>query len=399
MSDTSKYKELGVDPGKSNVRKIFTKYINNDFPDAFVNIVIDPEDPETVFTMHMDGDGSKIVQRVLHYKETGDASIFQGAVDDALSMNTGDIAASGFITGKWVITDVININALDVPKEIIMEQIAKRFSELIDIYRENGFKKFYFLGGETADLPTQISSMVFDVGIYARTKKNEIISGNVMPGDKIFGFASDGKASWEKTENSGIMSNGVTLARIELMDKRYAEKYPFLNNDKCAYRGKYQLNDKPALLNGVTVSEAILSPTRQWAIVIKKIFDKLKAKNKLSSLHGISMNTGGGVTKIGHVGKGIIYKKNISYVPPIFKLIKEESGESWKNMFETFNCGIGIDVVVKDDPTVKQILNEVSEEIGIACYDLGVCEKKSDLNNRIELNTPDGKFNYDVINF
>ena len=109
MSKTSKYKELGVDPGKSSVRKIFTKYIANDYPDAFVNIVTDPEDSESVFTMHMDGDGSKIVQRVLHYLETGDATIFQGAVDDAISMNTGDIAASGFITGKWVITDVINI--------------------------------------------------------------------------------------------------------------------------------------------------------------------------------------------------------------------------------------------------------------------------------------------------
>ena len=393
MSNTSKYKELGVDPGKSNVRKIFIKYIANDYPDAFVNIVTDPENIGNVFTMHTDGDGSKIVQRVLHYLETGDATIFQGAVDDAISMNTGDIAASGFITGKWVVTDVININAMNIPKDIIMEQVAKRFSELINIYKENGFDMFYFLGGETADLPTQISSMVFDVGIYARTEKKNIVAGNVRPGDKIYGFASNGKASWEDTDNSGMMSNGVTLARIDLMHRKYAEKYPFLNNKECAYRGKYKINDKPKILNGMTVSEAILSPTRQWAIVIKRIVEKLKEKNKLSLLHGISMNTGGGATKIGHVGSGILYKKIMPKVPPIFKLIKEESGDSWRNMFETFNCGVGIDVVGGNNPEFRKILKEVSEEVHVKMFDLGICEQFKGEKNKVEIETPYGFFN------
>ena len=393
MSNTSKYKELGVDPGKTNVRKVFTKHIANDYPDAFVNIVTDPENPESVFTMHMDGDGSKIVQRVLHYLETGDAAIFQGAVDDAISMNTGDIAASGFITGKWVVTDVININAMNIPKDIIMEQVARRFSELINIYKEKGFDMFYFLGGETADLPTQVSSMVFDVGIYARTEKKNIIAGNVKPGDKIYGFASDGRAVWEKEDNSGMMSNGVTLARVDLMHQKYAEKYPFLNNKECAYRGKYKINDKPKILNGMAVSEAILSPTRQWAIVIKGIVEKLKEKNLLSMLHGISMNTGGGATKIGHVGSGILYKKTMPKVPPIFKLIQEESGDSWRNMFETFNCGIGIDVVGEDNLEFRKILKEVSEEVSVKLFDLGVCEQLKGEKNKVEIETQYGFFN------
>jgi len=393
MTETSKYKELGVDPGKSNVRKIFTKYITNDYPDAFVNIVTDPENPEQVFTMHMDGDGSKIVQRVLHYLETGDATIFQGAVDDAVSMNTGDIAASGFITGKWVITDVININAMNIPKDIIMEQVAKRFKELIDIYNKNGFDMLYFLGGETADLPTQISSMVFDVGIYARTEKNNIVAGNVKPGDKIYGFASDGRARWENADNSGMMSNGVTMARIDLMNKKYAEKYPFLNNKACAYRGKYQINERPEILNTMTVSEAILSPTRQWAIVIKRIIKKLKEKNKLSLLHGISMNTGGGATKIGHIGSGILYRKTMPVVPPIFKLIKDESGESWRNMFETFNCGVGIDIVGGDNKEFRKILEEISKEVHVKMFDLGICDQYEGEKNKVELETPYGFFN------
>ncbi len=389
----SKYKELGVDPAKSVVRKTFTKYIANDYPQAFVNIVVDRHNPDKVFTMHMDGDGSKIVQRVLHYLETKDETIFQGAVDDAISMNTGDIAASGFVDGKWLITDVININALNLPKDIIMQQIARRFGDLFDIYKQHNFSELYFLGGETADLPTQIFSMVFDVGIQAETGKENIIAGNVRPGDKIYGFASDGQAVWEEKENSGIMSNGVTLARIELMDKSYSQKYPFLSSDDNPYRGKYRVDDRPEILGGMTVSEAILSPTRQWAIVIKMIIDELKKRGQLNLLHGISMNTGGGATKIGHVGKGILYRKKMPAVPPIFQLIQEESGEVWRNMFETFNCGVGIDVVGEDSSEFAEVMEIVSEQIGIRKYDLGICEKNNDVSNRIVLETSYGVFN------
>lgn len=389
----NKYKELGVDPAKSVVRKTFTKYIANDYPQAFVNIIVDKHNPDKVFTMHMDGDGSKVVQRVLHYLETKDETIFQGAVDDAVSMNTGDIAASGFVDGKWLITDVININALNLPKGIIMQQIAKRFGDLFDIYKQNNFQEIYFLGGETADLPTQISSMVFDVGIQAETGKENIIAGNVRPGDKIYGFASDGRASWEEKENSGIMSNGVTLARIELMDKSYSQKYPFLSSKKNPYRGKYKVNDKPEILGGVTVSEAILSPTRQWAIVIKIIIDELKKRNQLSLLHGISMNTGGGATKISHVGKEILYRKKMPAVSPIFQLIQEESGETWRNMYETFNCGVGIDVVGEDSSEFAEVMKIVSERTGIQKYDLGICEKNDNDSNKIVLETPYGIFN------
>ncbi len=393
MDKTSKYKQLGVDPAKSVVRKTFSQYIANDYPRAFVNIIINPHNPDQVFTMHMDGDGSKIVQRVLHYLETKDKTVFQGAVDDAISMNTGDIAASGFVEGKWLITDVININALNLPKDIIMQQIAKRFGSLFNIYNQYGFQDLYFLGGETADLPTQISSMVFDVGIQAETEKRNIIAGNVQPGDKIYGFASDGQAIWEEKENSGIMSNGVTLARIELMDKVYSQKYPFLSGKKSPYKGKYKIDDKPEILGGMTVSEAILSPTRQWAIVIKVIINELRKRNKLNLLHGISMNTGGGATKIGHIGQGIIYRKNMPEVSPIFQLVQKESGETWRNMFETFNCGVGIDVVGEDNPEFNEVMEIVSEQTGIRKYNLGACEENNSASNKIILETPYGIFN------
>ncbi|HRY82905.1 MAG TPA: hypothetical protein P5232_04385 [Candidatus Moranbacteria bacterium] len=392
MKKINKYKELGIDAGKKNVRKIFKKNISNDYPSAFVNIVHDPEIAGTVFTQHMDGDGSKIVQRILHYFETKDPTIFQGAVDDAISMNTGDIAASGFLFGKWVITDVININAKNLPKEIIMKQIALRISDLMGLYKKNGFDMNYFLGGETADLPTQVQSMVFDVSIYARAKETEIISGEVEAGDIIYGFASDGKAKWEKNNNSGIMSNGVTLARIELMSKEYSKKYPFLSNGKSGYRGKFKVNDKPKILEGMTVSEAILSPTRHWAIVIKKIAEKLKEKGIFSMLHGISMNTGGGATKISHVGKGIIYKKKMPMPPSIFQFIQSESGVTWEEMFQDFNCGIGIDIVGENNIKFKKALKEVAKEVHIELFELGICEANKNFENKVILDTPYGIF-------
>lgn len=395
----SKYAELGVDAGKTSVRKIFGKYVVNHFPQAFVNIVIDPFDPDIVFTQHMDGDGSKFVQRLLVYLETGDIGVIGGAVDDAFEMNMGDIAASGFVGGTITVTDVINIKNIEklVPKDLILEQVAIRFEELINLYRQFGFN-IVFLGGETADLPDQVRSVVFDVALHARTKKSDIITGETFPGDKIWGFASDGQAKWEQGKNSGIMSNGLTLARTSLMWEGYTEKYPFLVREGGQYQGKYLVGEMSDHLD-MPVSDAVMSPTRLWSIVIKIIIDKLRSRKALYLLHGVSMNTGGGATKIGHVGKGIVYKKKMPNPPGIFQLIHRESGEKWKDMFKGFNCGVGIDLVGKDSPIIEDVLKEVSEENGIACYELGVCEKKPGLNNRVELDTSNGKFEYDVINF
>lgn len=192
---TSKYAQLGVDAAKANVRRIFGRIVRSDFPGAFVNIARDPETPGGVFTMHADGDGSKLVQRALHYLETGDKQVFQGAVDDAFSMNTGDIAACGFVFDRWVFTQILNINGLNVPKELIMEQIALRVESLLSLYRSYGFKMTYFMGGETADLPDQVNSAVYDVAVYAEAQETDLIRGNVQPGDVIYGFASDGQAA------------------------------------------------------------------------------------------------------------------------------------------------------------------------------------------------------------
>jgi phosphoribosylformylglycinamidine cyclo-ligase len=394
---SSQYQELGVDPHKANVKKIFAALINNDFPGAFVNIIRDPDVPGQVLTQHQDGDGSKFIQRLLHYDKTKDLSVFYGAADDALAMNSGDIAASGFVFGKWLITDVLNLNLEPEIKEDVMKAIAWRFIELRKIYADHGFNNLFFLGGETADLRDQVRSAVFDVGITAWAQEKDLILGNTRPGDRIYGFASDGQAIWEKEPNSGIMSNGLTLARKCLMSSHYNEEYPQLKRDGDFYAGDYFYNDGSSLLKNMTVGEAIISPTRQWPILIRQIMLNLKAKNALHLLHGVSLNTGGGATKIKNVGVGgMCYSKLMPPPPPIFRLIQNMSGEDWQHMYEDFNMGVGIDVVGEDNPIFEAALKKAGADTNIALYKLGYVRKNaySDSENKVVLEGNLGTWEY-----
>jgi len=390
----SKYAGLGVDAGKGTVRAAFAKAIDNDFPGAFVNIVRDPERPGEVFTSHMDGDGSKFIQRVLYCRKGGDPNpdprFFSPAADDALSMNTSDIAAAGFVSGVITITDILNVSRFHVPKREIMNGIAERLASLRDLYREHGFK-IYFLGGETADLPDQVGTATFDVNVHARAREEDLILGNVQPGDRIWGFASDGQATWEESENSGIMSNGHTLAATCILSSSYEHEYPDLRL-KNQYRGRYKLSD-PCERTGMTIAAALTSPTRQWPILIKMIIDKAKERGLFDRLHGITINTGGGATKCIHLGTGgIIYNKYIPKPPGIFTLIQAESGEAWCDMFQDFNCGIGIDVI--GDKALEPVLKEISLATRVRLHDLGICEENDSEGNRVVIETPFGQFTY-----
>ena len=389
---TTIYADLGVDAGKHDVRATFGKVVHNDFPGAFVNIIHDPTTPGTVVTQHGDGDGSKPIQRILRYLETGDPSCFAGAVDDAVSMNMGDIAASGFLFGLTIWTDNLNIRNIPnvLPKKVVMRAFAQRFHELITLYQRQGFV-VRFLGGETADLPDQIGTSVFDVTVNARELRTNVIKGDVQPGDVIFGFASDGQAIWEDQPNSGIMSNGLTLAGTCLGWKGYNEKYPFLRL-KNPFKGRYKVDDTDPLLNDTSVFDAMLSPTRQWAFLVRMLVDELQRRKIFYMLHGISMNTGGGATKIGHVGSGIRYCKKMPDPSGIFKLTQREGGVSWEEMFESFNCSVGLDVVGQDDRQFRDALLTVSQKSQVALYDLGYTEEHRGGGNKIALETPYGNF-------
>jgi phosphoribosylformylglycinamidine cyclo-ligase len=294
-----------------------------------------------------------------------------------------------------MVGDVLN---LALPKEFkvkFMSQIANGFARVIDLYRRYGFS-IKFLGGETADLPYQVRTGVFDVAVAAWEKKKNIIKGDVRPGDLIFGFPSDGQAAWETEWNSGIMSNGLTTARQCTMHHEYNSKYPNLRGDTYFYNGHYRYDDKPKILGGMTVNDALLSPTRHWAIVIKQIINCLEEVGALSMLHGITVNTGGGATKIKHLGKGgVTFIKDMIVSPPFFHFIQEASQETWKNMFKNFNCGIGIDVVGENNPIFIEALKQAALKCALPLYRLGSCEKSHDPEkNTVILNSQFGSWTY-----
>lgn len=392
----SMYEKLGVDAKKEEVKKIFSEIIDNKFKNAFVNIVPDPFSPDRFVTMHSDGDGSKFLQRLLDYYENGNEKVFQGMVDDAISMNASDIAASGFVYETWLINDVLNIGLNKDLKTIIMQQIAIRLQEIKNEYKRHGFK-VKFLGGETADLPQQVKTAIFDVSVTAWAKGKHLIKGNVADGDLIFGFASDGQTAWEEEENSGIMSNGLTLARSCLMSASYNEKYPILSTNDCFFKGPFLVNDKPEELLGKSVSESLLSPTRHWPFIISQLMSRLERKNALSMLHGIVINTGGGATKILNIGSNVSFYKTMPNPSPIFSFIKKISCESWENMYQSFNCGIGIDVVGANKPEFKDALAETAFSLKIELHELGCClvsETEKQNKNELFLSTDFGVFNY-----
>lgn len=385
------YEKLGVDPHKDSVKSIFEKIVQNDFPGAFCVMKRDPKQPNIVRAKHSDGSGSKSIQRCLHYFETGDETIFQGDIDDAFSSNASDIAASGFVE-NIELTDVVNINSKNVPKDIILKQMGIGIQKNLDLYRKYGID-VEFLGGETADLPDQVNSYAIDMDLRSETNEKNIILGNIAKGDLIFGFSSAGQAEWEERPNSGQMTNGLTFTRTALMHTGYNKKYPFLFG-KNKYNGKYRVGDFLEELD-MTVGEAILSPMRQWAIVVKLLIDELNKKNAFSLVHGIAINTGGGLTKIKNLGKGIRYEKKIPDPPALFKLIQKESGESWENMCVAFNMGIGLELVGSPEGDIlKDAVEKISEKTKVASFELGACKKAKSDKNEVAVSGSFGSFKY-----
>lgn len=341
--------------------------------------------------MHADGDGSKFIQRVLDYYENGDETIFAGMVDDALSMNTSDIAAAGFVFGRIHLVDIFDCGNEKI-KDIVTRQIAKRFLELKKLYTDFGFDLKFF-GGETADLPYQVKSGVFNVVAHAWADKEDIISGDVKVGDVILGLHSDGQAIWEDRSNSGVMSNGLTLLRSGAMDIHFNEEYPDLG-DGLFYEGRFHPGDIPEILDGMTVGEAILSPTRQWALVIRKIIEELKYRGLFHMLHGISINTGGGASKIKNIGKEVMYMKKMPTPSPLFRFIQAETKQPWQYMYTTFNCKIGVDIVGEDK---AEFVDAVEAAVISCCLEvskLGYVHPSYDEKNHVILKTPYGRFEY-----
>jgi len=380
----SKYRDLGVDVKKTGIEN-FREGLDNLFPGAFCVVQKDPEDDSTGLILHTDSAGSKPIQAYLMYKETGDPSYFSGLAQDALAMNVNDVLCVAAEPVSFV--DYIAFNTLNIDRIQLLGSIAKGFTESKQTLNNEGIP-ILFGGGETADLPDLLRTLDVCVTLFARAPIQNIITGKkIISGDKIIGLRSGGTLRYEKSVNSGIMSNGHTLARNCLLNANYVKKYPELSYpNRERFTGEYYIDTFIDDV-GMTVGEALLSPTRFYAPIISKVLE-----NCYDGIHGLVHNTGGGQTKCLRTGTGIKYIKNKLPEPdPIFSLIQQAGKVEWKEMYQDFNMGVGFEIV-SDQSYVDKILG-IAESFKLEAQVIGHCEKSLG-DNKLEIKSEYGKFGY-----
>jgi phosphoribosylformylglycinamidine cyclo-ligase len=380
----SRYAELGVNVKKPGIEK-FKEIVDNLYPEAFCVVQRDPSDPETGLVTHTDSAGSKPIQAYIMYRETGEASWFKGLAQDALAMNVNDILCVG--ADPLTFVDYVAFNTLQIERIPLLEALSEGFSGCLDTLRKEG-TPLMFAGGETADLPDLLRTLDVCVTMVGRARLSDIVTGSrVAPGDVIVGLRSGGGVRYEKGVNSGVMSNGHTLARASLMSPDYVKRYPEVSHPAGGrYRGRFMFDDYLDEL-GATVGEALLSPTRLYAPIAKEVLRRVG-----SGVHGMVHNTGGGQTKCLRLGRGIRYiKDGLPDPDPIFGLIQREGGVEWREMYQVFNMGVGYEFIVGPD-VVEEVVS-VAEAFGVGVNVVGRCESSKG-GNTLRVSSPHGEFLY-----
>ena len=366
------YEDRGVSPDKPDVEYAIAGSGSGLFPGAFCPVSPDVfgDDPEFCTLMHADGVGTKSTVAMLMYRETGDYRVFQGLAQDSLVMNTDDLLCVG-ATGPMLVSNTIGRNARVFNKEMLRHVISgyRKFGQRMSSYGID----FQFCGGETADIGDLVRSVVIDSTISTRMRRSEIIdASNVQPGQVIIGLASFGRAVYEDTENSGIGTNGLTAVRHELLSAKYRDIGPDTYDpasEDNAYIGRFLLGDALPHGGGITIGEALLSPTRTYLPVVKALLDK-----KMPDISAIFHNTGGGLTKCLKFGSGIKYvKNNLFEMPPIFRLVCETGNMSPRDLVRVLNLGQRLEIVCAPDDAGTVI--ETAERFGIAAKMTGHTEK------------------------
>ena len=348
-AETSKrYAQRGVSASKEDVHNAIKNIDKGLFPQAFCKIIPDylTNNGDYCLIMHADGAGTKSSLAYMYWKETGDISVWKGIAQDALIMNIDDLLCVG-ATDNILLSSTIGRNKNLIPGEVI-SAIISGTEELIAELANFGVT-IHSTGGETADVGDIVRTIIVDSTVTARMKRSDVIdNANIAAGDVIVGLASYGQASYEKSYNGGMGSNGLTSARHDVFDKSLAAKYPesFDNKvpDELVYSGKIKLTDK---VNGspIDAGKLVLSPTRTYAPIIKKILEKYSSKE----IHGMVHCSGGAQTKILHFIDNLhVIKDNLYDVPPLFKLIQEQSKTDWKEMYQVFNCGHRMEIYVPE---------------------------------------------------
>jgi phosphoribosylformylglycinamidine cyclo-ligase len=380
----------GVSAAKEDVHNAIKNIDKGLYPKAFCKIIPDilGGDPEYCNIMHADGAGTKSSLAYMYWRETGDLSVWKGIAQDALIMNTDDLLCVGAVDGILV-SSTIGRNKMLIPGEVISE-IINGTDELLEELRQMGIG-IYGTGGETADVGDLVRTIIVDSTVTCRMKRSDVIdNANIRPGDVIVGLSSTGQASYEKCYNGGMGSNGLTSARHDVFAKYLAEKYPESYDkavpEELVYSGRYRLDDK---VEGapVTAGELVLSPTRTYAPVIKQLLTEMRPK-----VHGMVHCTGGAQTKVLHfVGDNCrIVKDNLFPIPPLFRIIKEESGTDWQEMYKVFNMGHRMEIYVSPEDAAQVM--KVAEGFNIEARIIGHIEEG---RKSLTIKSEAGTFDYE----
>ena len=389
MQNDSRYNQRGVSASKTEVHDAIKNVDKGLFPHAFCKIIPDMlgNDPEYCNVMHADGAGTKSSLAYIYWKETGDLSVWKGIAQDALIMNIDDLLCVG-VTDNILVSSTIGRNKYQIPGEVIRE-IIEGTNSVIDNLSKYGVN-CCFTGGETADIGDLVRTIVVDSTVTARLRRSEIINNvNIQDGDVIVGLSSFGQASYETEYNGGMGSNGLTSARHDVLSKIYAEKYPESYDpsipEDLIYSGSYKLTDKTPF-EGVDIGKLILSPTRTYAPIIKKVLDHFR-----SQIHGMIHCSGGAQTKVMKFVENMhVIKDNLFEIPFLFQMIKEQSRASWEEMYQVFNMGHRFEIYVQ--PDIADQIIEIAEKFHVEARIVGYCQKAN--RNKLTIKTSEGIFEY-----
>ncbi len=376
----------GVSAAKEDVHNAIKNIDKGIYPQAFCKIIPDilGGDPKYCNIMHADGAGTKSSLAYMYWKETGDLSVWKGIAQDALIMNTDDLLCVGAVD-NILVSSTIGRNKMLIPGEVI-SAIINGTDELMSELRGMGIG-IYGTGGETADVGDLVRTIIVDSTVTCRMKRSDIINNaNIHPGDVIVGLSSTGQATYETKYNGGMGSNGLTSARHDVFCKYLAEKYPESYDktvpEELVYSGKYMLTD-PVEGAPVNAGQLVLSPTRTYAPVVKRLLDEMRGK-----IHGMVHCTGGAQTKVLHfVGENCkVVKDNMFPIPPLFRIIQEESGTDWSEMYKVFNMGHRLEIYLNAEDAQQVI--DISRSFNIDAQVVGHIEEgKKSLTIRSEYGT------------
>lgn len=387
---SKRYAKRGVSASKEDVHNAIKNVDKGLFPQAFCKIVPDhlTSDKDYCLVMHADGAGTKSSLAYMYWKQTGDLSVWKGIAQDALIMNIDDLICVGAVD-NIMLSSTIGRNKNLIPGEVI-SAIINGTQELIEDLAKFGVT-IHPTGGETADVGDLVRTIIVDSTVTARIKRSDVIDNkNISPGDVIVGLASFGQATYETQYNGGMGSNGLTSARHDVFCKELATKYPQSYDhavpEDLVYSGSKKLTDT---IEGspINAGKLVLSPTRTYAPVIKKILQECDKKH----LHGMVHCSGGAQTKILHfLDDKHVIKDNLFDIPPLFKLIQEQSHTDWKEMFQVFNCGHRMELYV--NPSVAEDIIAISKSFNVDAKIVGRVEAAT--NKKLTIKSAFGTFEY-----